>query len=52
MYIYGGMIATTWVQLIKAILQPVSHQQSRFFQRLKDFSFSLDLLLDSATKSL
>ncbi len=46
---FGGMIATTWVQLIKAILLLFGATILAFLV-LKDFSFSLDSLLDSATK--
>ncbi len=46
---FGGMIATTWVQIIKAILLIMGASILAFFV-LKNFSFSLDELLNEATK--
>ena len=45
---FGGMIATTWVQIIKAILLLFGATILAFFV-LKDFSFSLNEILKSAT---
>ena len=46
---FGGMIATTWVQIIKAILL-IFGATILAILVLKDFSFSLNNLLSEATK--
>ncbi len=46
---FGGMIATTWVQIIKAVLLILGATFLAFLV-MKDFSFSLEKLLNSATK--
>ena len=45
---FGGMIATTWVQIIKAILLLFGATILAVLV-LKDFSFSLNSLLENAT---
>ena len=46
---FGGMIATTWVQIIKALLLIIGASILAFFV-LKNFSFSLNELLIEATR--
>ena len=45
---FGGMIATTWVQIIKALLLIIGASILAFFV-LKNYSFSLNELLSEAT---
>ena len=47
---FGGMIATTWVQIIKALLLIIGASILAFFV-LKNYSFSLNELLSEATKN-
>ena len=46
---FGGMIATTWVQIIKALLLIIGASILAFYV-LKNYSFSLNELLSEATK--
>ena len=46
---FGGMIATTWVQIIKALLLIIGASILAFFV-LRNFSFSLNELLNEAVK--
>ena len=46
---FGGMIATTWVQIIKALLLIVGASILAYFV-LKNYSFSLNELLNEAIK--
>ncbi|MCP3675250.1 MAG: sodium/solute symporter [Gammaproteobacteria bacterium] len=46
---FGGMLATTWVQLIKAILLLIGGTMISFLI-LKSFDFNFDAMLASATK--
>ena len=46
---FGGMIATTWVQIIKAILLLLGASILAFFI-LKDFKFSLNNILSTASE--
>jgi len=51
MYVsFGGMLATTWVQLIKAILLLLGGTMIAFLI-MKSFNFNLDAMLSSATKT-